>query len=436
MAITSIANMQIVPNKFADYTIQRTTEKSMLVKSGVAVSNPTVSQLINGVPKGGNMIVMPHYKPLEGEDEVFGEYTMDAGDIATGNETATILVRQKAWGDTDLSKCFGGSDPMAAIGNLTADWWTIREQAIMLNALKGVFGGALTGHILDVSGESTDNYIDVDTTLGAKNLMGDAYDKLGMVFMHSATYTQLQSQQQITTQYDSDLKIEIDFYLGYQVVVDDSMPVTGGVFDTYFLGKGAFSRDDGMLQGLVGYETDRDKLSSTNYLINRRCLIMHPNGLSFNTGANFGTQADGKQRKYARNVDLAAAENWSLAVDHKNVPMVCLRHKLKDGSKFTPAGGYLKSLTVASTASGTTSGKTAIAITEAKQSSDNTYVYKTAKAVTTPLYGEVCNADNGYTAWDGSAEIAATTNNQIVIVEVDKAGKAVATGTAKVTSKA
>lgn len=436
MAVTSISNMQLVPNKFAQYTLQRTTEKSTLVRSGVCVSNPTVSQLINGVPKGGNMIVMPHYKPLEGEDEVFGEYTMEAGDVKTGNEAATILVRQKAWGDTDLSKCFGGDDPMSAIANLASDWWNIREQVIMLNTLKGAFGSALAGHIMDVSGESTANYIDVDTTLAAKNLMGDAFDKLGLVFMHSATYTQLQSQQQITTEYDSDLKVKIDYYLGYQVVVDDSMPCTGGVFDTYFLGKGAFSRDDGMLDGLVGYETDRDTLSATNYLINRRCLIMHPNGLSFNTAADFGTQANGKKRVYARNVDLATAANWSLAVDHKNVPMVCLRHKLKNGSKFTPVSGYLKGLTVASAASTETSGQTALTITEAKQAAGNTYAYKSAAAVTTPLYGEVCNADSGYTAWNGTDEIKAKTGDQIVVVEIDAAGKAVAAGTAKVTSKA
>lgn len=324
MAITSIAQMQIVPNKFTEYTLQRTTEKSMLVKSGITTSDSRVSQLINGMPKGGNLVQMPHFNALTGEDEVFGEDAMTPDQITTGSEFATLLVRQKAWGDTDLSKVFGGADPLAAIADLVADWWNIREQAIMLYILKGLFTkdtGALNSHLLDISGEATDNVISVDTTLDAKQLMGDAYDKLGVVFMHSATYTRLQKNQQITTQYDSDLKINIDYYLGYLVIVDDGMPVTGGVYDTYFIGKGAFAREDGMPQGLVGYETDRDSLASRNILINRRALVLHPLGVSWNSNAVL-------EKNYANNTELATAGNWSLSADHKNVPIVCLRHKI------------------------------------------------------------------------------------------------------------
>ena len=323
MAITSIANMQIVPNKFTEYTLQRTTEKSMLVKSGITTADSRVSQLINGIPRGGNLVQMPFYNALTGEDEVFGEAALVPEGIETGSEYATLLVRQKAWGDTDLSKVFGGSDPMAAIADLVADWWNVREQAIMLSILKALFTaetGALKNHIKDISADA-DAIISVDATLDAKQLMGDAYDKLGVVFMHSATYTRLQKNQQITTEYDSDLKVKIDYYLGYQVIVDDGMPVTGGIYDTYFIGKGAFAREDGMPQGLVGYETDRDKLGAQNFLINRRALVLHPLGVSFNPQANLAG-------KYAANSELATAANWNLAVDHKKVPIVCLRHKV------------------------------------------------------------------------------------------------------------
>lgn len=323
MAITTIADMQIVPDKFTEYTLQRTTEKSMLVRSGVTTSDDRVARLINGTPKGGNKIIMPFYNPLSGEDEVFGEQALTPDNITTDQEVATLLIRQKAWGDTDLSKVFGGSDPMAAIGNLVADWWVTREQAIMLSILKGLFvkdTGALKAHVMDISAEASDNVISVDATLDAKQLMGDAADKLGLVFMHSATYTRLQKNQQITTEYDSDLKVKIEYYLGYQVVVDDGMPVASGVYDTYFIGKGAIVRDDGMPQGLVGTETDRDKLAAANYLINRRALVLHPSGVSY-----VGNIAP---EKYATNAELATAANWQLAVDHKKVPLVCLRHKI------------------------------------------------------------------------------------------------------------
>lgn len=324
MAITTIANMQIVPDKFTQYTLQRTTEKSMLVRSGIVTSDPRITNLINGTPEGGNLIQMPFFNALAGEDEVFSETPLEAEGITTGNEMATLLIRQKAWGDADFAKVMGGADPMGAILDLVSDWWVMREQAMMLSILKGLFTaetGALKNHMLDISGEATDNVIGVDATLDAKQLMGDAADKLGLVFMHSATYTRLQKNQQITTEFDSDLKVKIDYYLGYQVVVDDGMPVTGGVYDTYFIGKGAFAREDGMPAHLVGTETDRDSLAAKNYLINRRALVLHPLGVSWQRPAELA-------QKYAANTHLATAANWKLAVDHKKVPIVCLRHKI------------------------------------------------------------------------------------------------------------
>lgn len=324
MAITTIANMQIVPNKWAGYTIQRTTEKSALVRAGVTVADPVVAQLINGTPQGGRFLEMPFYNALTGEDEVFGEQDVTVGDITTGMSTAALLMRQRAWGDTDLARVLGGDDPMAAVGNLVADWWVSREQAILLSTLKGtlVAGGALASHVLDITGEA-DNKISVDATLDAKQLMGDAFDKLGVVFMHSATYTYLQKQQKIDSEYDSDLKIKIDYYLGYQVIVDDTMPVADGNYTTYFLGKGCIARVDGTPFGFVPVETDRDKIGAKNYLINRRAFVMHPLGLSWNTNAEL---AGGM--KYPSNADLANSANWTLAADPKNVPMVALIHKI------------------------------------------------------------------------------------------------------------
>ncbi|MGN0243859.1 MAG: major capsid protein [Lachnospiraceae bacterium] len=327
MAITTIADMQIVPSKFSEYVLHRTTEKSRLVNSGIAVADDRISRLINGTPKGGNMITMPYFNPLTGEDEVFGEEELLADGITTGNEVATLLVRQKAWGDTDLSRVYGGADPMSAIGNLLADWWIQREQAVILSILKGILAptGALKNHILDVSGASgTDCIISVDNTLDAKNLMGDAYDKLGLVFMHSATYTQLQKQQKITTEYSSDLKINIDYYLGYQVIVDDGMPVSSGTYTTYFIGKGAFAREDGMPEGLVGTEVERKASTAQNILYNRRALVMHPIGVGFKADATLSNN-----KKYASNADLEKATNWRLCADHKNVPIVALKHRIE-----------------------------------------------------------------------------------------------------------
>nr|DAT22496.1 MAG TPA: major capsid protein [Caudoviricetes sp.] len=323
MAITKFADMVIVPEHFTTYVNERTTEKSALVQSGVATPDARVAQVINGTPLGGNMVVMPFYKPLSGDDEVFGEDALTPDGVQPGNERATLLIRQKSWGTTDLARVKGGSDPMAAIMGMVSDWWLEREQAVFISVLKGLFGasGALaTKHLLDISTQSgADAVIGVDATLDAKNLMGDAYDKITAVAMHSATYTKLQKQQKIETEYSSDLKVKIDTYLGYRVIVDDSLPVNSGVYDTYLIGAGAFTRDSGAPSGLISTETDRDKLKAEDFLINRKAFVLHPNGVSF-TG--------NPTKAYATNDDLATASNWQLVKDAKNVPIVCLRHKI------------------------------------------------------------------------------------------------------------
>ena len=333
-AITTIADMQIVPEKFSHYVTERTTEKSAMVNSGIASGDATVAQLINGTPAGGRFITIPAWQPLDAstEEDVFGEDAVSVGGITTSDSRATLLIRQKAWGDTDLAKVLGGADPMAAIINQMADWRNQREQKIYLAILKAILdpsAGALKEHVNDISAGSGDAALISDgATLDTKQALGDAYGSLGMMFMHSATYTYLQKKGLITRNpiFDpSQSQIEMERYMGYRIIVDDGMPVADGVYDTYILGTNAFIRQDGMPQGLVGTETDRDKFEAKNYLINRWCQVIAPRGFGWvpdeSTTLNSG-------KKYPDNTDLGTAANWRLTTHHKHVPIACLRHKI------------------------------------------------------------------------------------------------------------
>jgi len=92
--------------------------------------------------------------------------------------------------------------------------------------------------------------------------------------------------------------------------------------------------------------------------------------------------------------------------------------------------GTLKVVSVA----GATTGNTAIYVNPAKAAL-NSYKYKTGVGVTLPVFDEVCTT--GWTAWDGAANIVATTGQDIIIVEVvTSTNKAQLAGVAVVTSKA
>ena len=99
---------------------------------------------------------------------------------------------------------------------------------------------------------------------------------------------------------------------------------------------------------------------------------------------------------------------------------------------FYVTDAKLGELTVTST-EGSTSGKTKISVTPAL-TSGNSYKYKAAANPTMPEYDNVCTS--GYTAWNGTDEILATTGQKIIIVEVDSANKAKKAGTATIKSMA
>ena len=64
----------------------------------------------------------------------------------------------------------------------------------------------------------------------------------------------------------------------------------------------------------------------------------------------------------------------------------------------------------------------------------NSYKYQTSALVALPAYGQVLS--EGWTDWDGSEEITATTGQQIAVVEVNADKQAMAGGVAKVTANA
>lgn len=104
-----------------------------------------------------------------------------------------------------------------------------------------------------------------------------------------------------------------------------------------------------------------------------------------------------------------------------------------NGAPTIISGGCIGQLVVVSLA-GTVSGQTQIYVNPALGGS-NSYKYKTGANVDLPLYDDVLTT--GWTAWDGDAEIVATTGHQIVIAEVVTATNAARkAGRATVTSMA
>lgn len=91
----------------------------------------------------------------------------------------------------------------------------------------------------------------------------------------------------------------------------------------------------------------------------------------------------------------------------------------------------LGTLTVTS-AAGTATGNTKITVNPAKENVNNVYKYKVGASETAVTYGQ--NLRN-WTTWDGKADVKATTEQKITVVECDGTYKALNAGSTSVTAK-
>ena len=313
----------IVPAVFNPYVIQRTAELSAFYQSGIIARNPELDRLASS---GGRLLNMPFWEDLEGEDEVLSDSTaLTVGKIESDKDVAALLARGRAWSVNDLAKALSGDDPMAAIGDLVAEYWARRFQAILIKTLDGIFGHKdteMNTNKHDISGSATaedDDVISAKTAVDAIYKLGDNADKLTGFAMHSATVAKLTKDDLIETIPPSEGKPAVRTFLGKPVVVDDSLPNANGVYTTYIFGAGAFGWGEGGAP--VPVETARDALAGDDILIHRRHFILHPRGVAFQNDSSIvgPTPSNG---------DLANYKNWLRVYESKNVRIVQFKHKL------------------------------------------------------------------------------------------------------------
>ncbi len=322
MTVTkTIINDVIVPSVFNPYVVERTAELSAFYQSGIIERSEQLDTLARA---GGKLINMPYWEDLTGDDEVLSDTgALTVGKIETGQDVAALLTRGRAWSVNDLAKALSGDDPMAAIGDLVAAYWARRWQAVLIATLNGIFGNTATGmdgNKHDISGESTaaTRTIGAGTTVDALFKLGDATERLTGFAMHSATVAKLTKDDLIETIPESEGKPAVKLYLGKPIVMDDSLPVSDGIYTTYIFGNGAFGLGEGSAP--VPTETDRDSLAGDDILINRRHFLLHPRGVAFKNDVVNGATPS--------NAELANYLNWERVYENKNVRIVQFKHKL------------------------------------------------------------------------------------------------------------
>lgn len=126
--------------------------------------------------------------------------------------------------------------------------------------------------------------------------------------VHSIVYNRMQKNNLIDFIPDARGEVNIPTFLGRTVIIDDGVPNTGGVYDTWFFGAGAVRLGVGSPK--VPTETQRKPDAGNGggqeVLYSRLEWCIHPNGHAWvATGAG-----DGGPTNAGTTHNLAAATSW------------------------------------------------------------------------------------------------------------------------------
>lgn len=318
MAATRLADV-IVPEVFDPEVIERTSEKIAFIQSGVAqpVNNITIGE--------GKTIQLPFYQDLSGDDAVWDDTDdITLNKIGMGQDTAAVTTREKAFASTDLARALSGSDPMDAIAELVAGYWSRRYQTTLINIVTGMLSAAnMTANALDIStlsGAASD--IDGESFVDATQRLGDHSDALTDMLVHSATEASLRKQDLIDFIPDSEGKLTIRTFQGRVVHIDDSAPVSSTVYTTFLFGQGAVSFVDELVENANEPYRHPEKNGGTDALYTRRKYIMHPRGVKWNPASGVPASAT------PSNAEFADGANWTRVYEPQNIRMVKFDHTL------------------------------------------------------------------------------------------------------------
>lgn len=323
MSITRLQDV-IQPEVFTPYSIQRTMELSELIKSGIAQNTSEFDKLASGP---NTLINMPFWDDLTGDPEVMndeGETT--PGKIVANKDVARKMAWTKSYGANALSAMLSGDDPMKAIADLFASYWSRQYQQMLLSILDGVFAASnMTDKVHDISAETGDTaLIGGRTFLDAVQKMGDAKDLLTGVMLNSAIETYLAKNDLIDYKEESQGKVRIPYFMGKRVIVDDSMPfdTQTGVGVSYLFGGGAIAWGNGSHPDIQQTEVVRNGLSlaGEDILVNRRLPLLHPRGVKWTE--------DSVEKAFPSFTELEAGDNWSRVYEPKAIRIVKFQFKI------------------------------------------------------------------------------------------------------------
>lgn len=329
---------------FQDLPPEDLPEKTALFQSGVVTRNSLLDQLANAP---GKTAELPYWKDLDPTAEP--NYSNDnPADTATPLQIVQdAMIARKAflnqgWTESDLAAELAmGGNAMRRIRARIDTYWMRRWQRRLVNTAVGVM-------LANVAQDNGDMVHDVSiqdgNAAGAANLfsraalvaaaftMGDQFDGIGTIVVHSVIAQRMIDNDDIIYIPDSQGNLTIPTFLGKRVVIDDGAPVIAGTtsgfrYVSMLFGQAAFGYGEGTPE--VPVEVDRKAEGGNGggveTMWSRKTWLIHPLGHRFTSNTVTGPAAPKNPAGISpTDADLRLAANWERTYNRKNVPLAFL----------------------------------------------------------------------------------------------------------------
>lgn len=328
MATTQISDV-IVPTKFTDYITQNTMERTALVSSGIMVKNDVITAQLKA---GSQMFTVPFWKDLGVEE---ADIVSDAPatlsvplKIQTGKQLVRKSFLHQSWAAMNLASELAGSDALSRIQDRVAEYWNRQMQRRLIASLNGILADNIANDagdmIFDISGlaGALANF-GPDAVIDAAGTLGDAMDSVVGIGLHSALYRRALKADQITFVQPSAGSLRLPTYKGLVVVMDDNIPLSGGIYTCPLFGPGAIGY--GVTDPVVAEGTEVENIPGAGngggqqVLHSRINTAVHPAGFAWVEGTIAGNSPT--------IAEIAAAAHWDRVVERKAIPLAFLRCK-------------------------------------------------------------------------------------------------------------
>lgn len=328
---------------FQDLPPENNPEKTALFQSGVVVRNQLLDNLANAP---GKIAELPFWKDLNPEAEQ--NYSNDSpADVATplqlvqDEQIARKAFVNQGWTESDLAAELAmGGNAMRRIRARVDNYWAWRWQRRVVSTAVGVMLANVANDsgdmITDISTQDGDAATDVNlfsrsAMVSAAFTMGDRFDELSAIVVHSVVAQRMIDNDDIVYVPDSAGNLTIPTFLGKRVVIDDGAPVIAGTtsgfrYVSMIFGSAAFGYGEGTPE--VPLEVEREAAQGNGggveSLWSRKTWLIHPLGHKFLSTVVSGPTGETVNNISPTDADLALASNWERVHFRKNIPLAFL----------------------------------------------------------------------------------------------------------------